>query len=94
MRNIRSFDWNYIVRRIIIHPINTSLEKEMQMNILKDMEAIFLVAVALTFSAAAIAKEPVRAAKAPTVANSSKMIKVVITGKRLTKAEKAQLAGL
>lgn len=64
------------------------------MNILKDMEAIFLVAVALSFSAAAIAKEPVRAAKAPTVANSSKMIKVVITGKRLTKAEKAQLAAL
>jgi hypothetical protein len=64
------------------------------MNVLKNMEAIFIVAVALSFSAAAIAKEPVRAAKAPTVANSSKVYKVVITGKRLSKAEKAQLAAL
>jgi hypothetical protein len=31
---------------------------------------------------------------APTIANSTKTIKVVITGKRLTPAEKAQLAAL
>ncbi len=62
------------------------------MNLLKNMEAIFIVAVALTFSAAALAKEPV-AAKKPTVA-STKMHKVVIVAKRPSKAEKAQLAAL
>jgi hypothetical protein len=94
MRNIRSCDWIYIVRRIILRSINSSIKKENEMNLLKHLDAVVIVAVALTFSAAAIAKEPVRAAKAPTVANSSKMIKVVITGKRLSKAEKAQLAAL
>jgi len=70
------------------------------MNALKNMEAIFVVAVALSLSAAAFAKAPtaaapvVRTAAAPTIANNTKMIKVVITGKRLSRAEKAQLAAL
>ena len=65
------------------------------MNVLKNMETIFVVAVALSLSASAFAKAPVaRAATAPTVVNSSKMIKVVITGKRLSPAEKALLAAL
>ena len=62
------------------------------MNVLKNMEAIFIVAVALSLSASAFAKAPV--ATAPTIANSTKTIKVVITGKRLSPAEKAQMAAL
>ena len=62
------------------------------MNVLKNMEMIFVVAVALSLSASAFAKAP--AAAAPTVANSTKMIKVVITGKRLTAAEMAQVVSL
>ncbi len=62
------------------------------MNVLKNMETIFVIAVALTLSANAFAKAP--AATAPTIANNTKMIKVVITGKRLSPAEKAQLAAL
>ena len=61
------------------------------MNLLKTMEAI-AIALALSLSASAFAKVP--AATVPTVANNTKMIKVLITGKRLSPAQKAQLAAL
>lgn len=73
------------------------------MNVLKNMEFVFVIAVALSFSAAAIAEQPkARAAKAPVAAASTKasnaannqIITVVVPGKRLSKAEKAQLAAL
>ncbi len=60
------------------------------MNILKNMEAIFIVAVALSCATAFAAPAPVQA-RAPQAASNAKMIKVVITGKRLTAAQKAQL---
>jgi hypothetical protein len=70
------------------------INKEQIMNVLKNMEAIFVVAVALSLSAAAFAKAPAASATKPVIAANTKMIKVVITGKRLSAAEKAQLAAL
>ncbi|RJG21293.1 hypothetical protein [Massilia cavernae] len=65
------------------------------MNIRKNAEAIFLAAAVMgTFAAYATAEVPkVRAAKAAQLASAadSKMQVVVITGKRLTAAEKAEL---
>jgi len=60
------------------------------MNILKNMEAIFIVAVALACATAFAAPAPVRAPAQPAAASNAKMIKVVITGKRLTAAQKAR----
>ncbi len=65
------------------------------MNILKNMEVVFIVAVAAVTCISAFAKAPAaHSAHAPTIANSTKMITVVVTGKRLSAAEKAQLAAL
>lgn len=64
------------------------------MNIRKNAEAIFLAAAVMgTFAAYATAEVPqARAAKAAQVAAAdSNMQVVVITGKRLTAAEKAEL---
>ena len=65
------------------------------MNIRKNAEAIFLAAAVMgTFAAYATAEVPqARAAKAAQVAAAadSKMQVVVIAGKRLTAAEKAEL---
>jgi hypothetical protein len=64
------------------------------MNILKNMEAIFIVAVALS-CASAYAKAPApRTAPAPAITKTNKMITVVITGKRPAAAQKAQMAAL
>lgn len=62
------------------------------MKLPKNLEAIFLVTVALSFSAAAIAAPAPRAAAAPAATSNAKMIKVVIKGKRLSAAQKAQLS--
>lgn len=63
------------------------------MNALKNIEALVLVAVAVTFSATALLRVPAQAPAAPTLAKESKMIQVVVSAKRLTPAEKAQQAG-
>ena len=62
------------------------------MNILKNMEAIFIVTVALACATAFAAPAPARAPAQPAAASNAKMIKVVITGKRLTAAQKARQA--
>ena len=68
------------------------------MNVLKNFEFVFIIAVVVSFSVAAIADQPApQAAKAPLVvaaAPSTTMITVVIPAKRLSTAEKAQLAAL
>ena len=61
------------------------------MNILKNMEAIFIVAVALSCATAAFAAPASVHAPAAQAARNAKVIKVIITGKRLTAAQKAQL---
>ncbi|MFP5393623.1 MAG: hypothetical protein ACLGI6_19080 [Gammaproteobacteria bacterium] len=62
------------------------------MNILKNMEAIFIVALAVSLSASAFAAP--RAAHAPTqqVVHADKMIKVVISGKRMSHLQGGQHA--
>lgn len=63
------------------------------MNIAKNMEAIFIAAVALaTFIAYAAAPAPTLRALDSAVAVSGKMAVVVITGKRLSAEEKVKLA--
>lgn len=67
------------------------------MNIVKNMEAVVIAAVALTFvTAMASAEAPrTRAAAQATPAAikaDSEMTTIVVTGKRLTAAQKAKLA--
>lgn len=62
------------------------------MNVLKNMEAIFIVAVALAVSASAFAAPAPMPAHAKPLAGNGKMIQVVIKGKRLSAVQKAQLA--
>lgn len=62
------------------------------MNVLKNMEAIFIVAVALSLSASAFAAPAKVHAPAQAKAGNGKMIQVVIKGKRLSAAQKAQLS--
>ena len=61
------------------------------MNVLKNMEAIFIVAVALAVSASAFAAPAKVHAPVQAKAGNGKMVQVVIKGKRLTPAQKAQL---
>jgi hypothetical protein len=63
------------------------------MNALKNIEAIVLVAIAVTFSATALVRAPAPTQAAPVLAQDAKMIQVVVSAKRLTPAEKAQMAG-
>ena len=67
------------------------------MNIAKNMEAIFIVAIALASATSfANASAPAHRAAAPLAAqavNNAKMPVVVISAKRLTVAQKAQLVG-
>ena len=64
------------------------------MNILKNMEVVFIVAVALS-AVSAFAKAPApRTATAPAITATNKMITVVVPGKRLVDAQKAQMAAL
>lgn len=63
------------------------------MNIARNMEAIFLVTLALT-CATAYAASPVQrtdATPAVVATNSSEMTVITVTAKRLTAAQKAQL---
>ncbi|MFP5393625.1 MAG: hypothetical protein ACLGI6_19090 [Gammaproteobacteria bacterium] len=62
------------------------------MNVLKNMESIFAVAVVVTISATAIAKP--RPVHTPVVASAEKVITVVVPGKRLSTVEKNRLAVL
>jgi hypothetical protein len=60
------------------------------MNIAKNMEFVFIIAVALTCITAFAA--PAKTVTAPqVVTTSAKMITVTVTTKRLTAAQKAQL---
>ena len=59
------------------------------MSALKHIEALVLVAIAVTFSATALVRVPADTAHAPTVAKEDKMIQVIVSAKRLTPAEKA-----
>ncbi len=62
------------------------------MNVLKNMEAIFIVAVALAFSASALAAPATMHAPAQAAASKGNMVQVVvIKAKRLSPAEKAAL---
>ena len=64
------------------------------MNILKNMEVVFIVAVALS-AVSAFAKAPApRTATAPAITATTKMITVVVPGKRPVDAQKAQMAAL
>jgi hypothetical protein len=68
------------------------------MNIVKNMEAVVIAAVALTFVTAMASAEAPRArnaaqnAPAAAVKADSDMTTIVVTGKRLTAAQKAKLA--
>ncbi|UOD27217.1 hypothetical protein INH39_16905 [Massilia violaceinigra] len=68
------------------------------MNIVKNMEAVVIAAVALTFVTAMASAEAPRArpvSNAPAAAAvkaDSEMTTIVVTGKRLTAAQKANLA--
>lgn len=59
------------------------------MSALKNIEALVLVAIAVTFSATALVRVPADTAAAPTLVKDSKMIQVIVSAKRLTPAEKA-----
>lgn len=59
------------------------------MSALKNIEALVLVAIAVTFSATALVRVPAETAAEPTLAKDSKMIQVIVSAKRLTPAEKA-----
>ncbi len=61
------------------------------MNILRNMEAIFIVAVAALTCLSAFAAPTMVHAPAHQATGNSKMIKVVITGKRLSPLQKARL---
>ena len=92
MPNIKTCDLIYIPANFILHFNNQSLSEETKMNVLKDMEAIFIVAVALSLSASAFAKPPVAAA--PIITSSIQSIKVVVLGEGMSAAEKALPAAL
>ncbi len=70
------------------------------MNIVKNMEAVVIAAVALTFVTAMASAEAPRArnaastvpAAAAAVKADTEMTTIVVTGKRLTAAQKANLA--
>lgn len=69
------------------------------MNIVKNMEAVVIAAVALTFVTAMASAEAPRARSAAQAApaaavkaDNSDMTTIVVTGKRLTAAQKAKLA--
>jgi hypothetical protein len=62
------------------------------MNALKNVEALFLVAVAVAFSVTALVRVPVAAPAAPILVKQEKMHQVIVSAKRLTAAQKAQLA--
>ena len=66
------------------------------MNIVKNMEAVVIAAVALTFVTALASAQAPRARSAaptsPAAAAKADMTTIVVTGKRLTAAEKAKLA--
>lgn len=68
------------------------------MNIVKNMEAVVIAAVALTFVTAMASAEAPRApsavssAPAAAVKADTDMTTIVVTGKRLTAAQKANLA--
>ena len=62
------------------------------MNIIKNMEAVVIAALALTFvSAVASARVPHKPAPVATVADS--VTTIVVTGKRLNPEQKAAFAG-
>ncbi|MEO7496129.1 MAG: hypothetical protein ABIT83_22875 [Massilia sp.] len=60
------------------------------MNIAKNMEFVFVIAVALT-CATAFAAPAKTAFKSQVAVSGGKMVSVVVTGKRLTPAQKAAL---
>ena len=63
------------------------------MNLAKSMEAIVIAAFAMTFlTAVATASAPTRST-APAAVTSETMTTIVVTGKRLTAAQKAGLVG-
>ncbi|NHZ35170.1 hypothetical protein [Massilia rubra] len=68
------------------------------MNIVKNMEAVVIAAVALTFVTAMASAEAPRARSAAqtvpaaAIKADSEMTTIVVTGKRLTAAQKADLA--
>lgn len=62
------------------------------MNAFKNMEALVLVAVALTVSATALIRTPAAPAE-PTLAKEAQVIQVVVSAKRMTPAEKSKLPG-
>ena len=63
------------------------------MNLAKSMEAIVIAAFAMTFlTAVATASAPTRST-APVAVKTETMTTIVVTGKRLTAAQKAALAG-
>ncbi len=62
------------------------------MSALKNIEAIVLVAIAVTFSVTALVRSPAAtapASAAPTLVQDGKMIQVIVSAKRLSPAEKA-----
>lgn len=62
--------------------------REKRMNIARNMEAVFIVAIALT-GIAAVATKPATPRITPQVTSAENMIVVTHVGKRLTAAEKA-----
>ena len=62
------------------------------MNVLKNMDTLFLVAVAAAISATALSRSTGATPEAPALADTQ-MIKVVLIAKRMTAAEKTHLAG-
>lgn len=61
------------------------------MNVLKNMEAIFIVAVALAVSASAFAA-PVKTHPSAQATPAGKMVQVVVKAKRMSAAQKALLS--
>ena len=61
------------------------------MNIAKNMEFVFIIAVALTCATAFAATPAKTVAPQLVSANPAKMIVITVTGKRLSAAQKAQL---
>ena len=63
------------------------------MNVIKSMEAIVIGALAMTFlTAVATASAPTSRKAAPLATATESMTVIVVTGKRLTPAQKANLA--
>lgn len=64
------------------------------MDIIKNMEALVIAAVALTFvTAVATAAAPAPRKAAPVAITSDSVTTIVVTGKRLSAEQKAALAG-